>query len=224
MKRILFLSVLALFMARTSSAQTDRAMSLSLNFNPTFNWLNVSGNDAEKSKVGMGFDYGINADFFINHNDRYAITTGLTISNINSKVNYKPDHAASINVAKFAENSSFSVDYRLKYIEVPVAFRLRTKQFDRFTGWGQFGLFTGWNFSAKASTSDNQLDDTNINKDVRLFNMGMNVGVGCEYDLGESNAVSLGLVYKNGFMNVMKHDLGDKSTIKGLVLQVGFLF
>lgn len=224
MKRFLPLFALLLLISSSSWAQHNRALALSLSFNPTLNWLSVSGSDAEKSQVGAGFDYGLNADFFINHNDRYAITTGLLVSNMHGKVNYAPDHAYSIGGQAYAAGEKLTVDYRLKYLEVPLAFRLRSKQFNRSSLWGQFGLFTGWNVSAKASSNDKKLKKENIGNEVRLFNMGLNVGLGFEYDLGENNAISLGLVYKNGFFNTMKHNLGENTTTKTLALQLSFVF
>ncbi|MFV0553341.1 MAG: outer membrane beta-barrel protein [Mangrovibacterium sp.] len=224
MKRIAFVLLTILIINQTATAQNERSMALSLSFNPTLNWLSVGGSDAEKSKTGMGFDYGINADFFIDHNDKYAVTTGIIISNLNTKVAYNPNHDFSIGGIDYTANTELEVDYRLKYLEVPIAFRLRSKQFDRTTLWGQFGLFTAWNVDARASTSDEQLEKNNINKDVRIFNMGLNIGIGGEYDLGENNAIRLGLVYKNGFLETIKTNLGDKTTTKTLALQMSFVF
>ncbi|MFV0364990.1 MAG: porin family protein [Mangrovibacterium sp.] len=224
MKRILLLLFALLAIAQGTMAQQNRNMTLRLSFNPTFNWLYVGGNDAKDTKTGMGFDYGINADFFIDNNDRYAITTGIIITNQNSKVSYEPNHDYNIGNINYTANTPLSVDYHLKYVEVPVAFRLRSKQFNRNTFWGQFGLFTAWNFDARASTSDGELHKNDIDKDVRLFNMGLNIGLGLEYDLGENNALSLGFVYKNGFIDCLKNNLGDNTTTKTLALEVSFVF
>lgn len=224
MKRIILLFFFLACFVQLTTAQTEQSIKLGLSFNPTFNWLYVGGNDVEDTKTQMGFDYGLNADFLIDHNDRYAITTGILISNINNKVDYNPNHEFNLGGKTFAANTPLGVDYSLKYVEIPLAFHLRSKQFNRNTFWGKFGVFTAWNFNAEASTSDGTLTNNDINKDIRLFNMGLNVGLGCEYDLGERNALSFGLVYKNGFFDIMKANLGDKTTTKSLALQVGFIF
>ncbi|MFV0521650.1 MAG: porin family protein [Mangrovibacterium sp.] len=224
MKRIVSTLLLLVLLASSSFAQRRQAVNLSLSFNPTLNWLSIGGKDAQSTSVGFGYDYGLNADFFLDKYGRYALASGLIISNLKSSVNYNPDHDFSIGSASYSANTPVGVDYKLSYIEIPLAFRLRTKQFNRSTFWGQFGVFTAWNFNAEASTDDGTLHRNDINKDISLYNMGLDLGIGCEYDLGEHNALSFGLIYKGGFFDIMTNNLGDKTTTKSLALQVSFIF
>jgi hypothetical protein len=55
--------------------------------------------------------------------------------------------------------------------------------------------------------------------------MAMNLGIGIDYDLGSSNAVSLGLVFQNGLLDVTTdHAFADNTKINTLNLKLGIIF
>ncbi len=227
MKRFLLLLFVATSLVSLANAQQNQKnVALGFVASPTFNWMNISGKDVIDSKAGLGFDFGVTADFFMDNNNRYALKTGVLISGFNTTVSYQPEQNFNIGGESYLANTKLEVDYNLKYVQIPLALRLRTKQFHRTTFWGQFGLFTAFNVGAKASTNDDALRKSEIAKDINLLNMGMDVGIGAEYDLGEHNAIGLAVLYKGGFMNVIDKDtqLGDKTTTRSLAIQLSFIF
>lgn len=222
MKKLTLITLTILLTNTLASAQV-KSFAFSLSASPTLSRLKASGEDVTKNAYGVGFDFGINADFFLDDYKKYAITTGLIISNLNSKVKYSVLDEVTLGNKKFSA-TNLTVDYRIRNLEVPIAIKLRTKEFNDLTFWGQFGTFLGVNIAAKASTNDNQLTKTNIGSDFRALNAGLNIGLGAELNLGESNAASVGIVYRNGFVNMLKSDLGDKSTTNVIALQCSFVF
>jgi len=102
--------------------------------------------------------------------------------------------------------------------------KLKTSQFHRLTYWGQFGLTNYINISAKGETSEGTFKNDRIPDEVNVFNAGLNVGGGIEYDLGGSNSIRAAIIYNGGFMDVTSDSNDDKVTLSGIKIQVGIIF
>ena len=58
-----------------------------------------------------------------------------------------------------------------------------------------------------------------------MFNLALNIGGGSSFDLGANNAVTVGLIYKNGFLDVTSNEqFDDKTTLNSVVLKIGLIF
>ncbi|WP_430971790.1 outer membrane beta-barrel protein [Sunxiuqinia rutila] len=218
------LLLLLLLFLISQSAFSQRAMDLSFTGSPSINWFSSDTEGVESGKVAMGFDYGVNADFYFDAENKYAISTGLIVNNVGAKLSYyNPMGDIQFAGESFASGTSFR--YRLKYVEVPLMIKLHTSQFQRWSYWGQFGFSSFVNIQAKGDSSDGRFDKHKINDEVKLFNLALNIGIGSNFDLGGDNAIALGLVYKNGFMDVTSNDqFEDKTTLNSLVLKLGLIF
>ena len=203
---------------------SQRKTRLSFTGSPSINWFSSDMQGVESGKATIGFDYGVNADFFFDEENRYAFATGLLINNVRGNLRYYDD-GGSIRFAgeNFASGSLFQ--YRLKYVEVPLMLKLQTSQFRRWTYWGQFGFSSFVNIQAKGDSGNGVLDKHNIHDEVRLFNLALNMGVGSSFDLGSKNAVTIGLIYKNGFLDVTSNNqFDDKTTLNSVVFKLGLIF
>lgn len=224
MKKITLLTgFLVLFLMTSAQKRGPESIRLSFSAHPSLNWMSSGLNVISRGKATAGFDFGLNADLFFDTSERYALTTGLLISNTGGELDfYSPNNFA------FAGESikpGSSIRYRLQYLEIPMAVKLKTSHFQRWTYWGQFGISSFINIGAKGDSSDGLLDKNDINKEVNLFNLAMNIGAGGEFDLGSGNALVIGLIYKNGFMDVTTDNAFDeKTTVNSLNLKVGLLF
>lgn len=216
--------LLAFVILVSQPAFSQRKTRLSFTGSPSINWLSSDMQGVESGKTTIGFDYGINADFFFDEENRYAFATGLLINNVRGNLRYYDD-AGEIRFAgeKFTSGSQFR--YRLKYVEVPLTIKLQTSQFRRWAYWGQFGFSSYVNIMAKGDSDDGLLDKHNIHDEVSLFNLALNIGVGSNFDLGSNNAVTIGLIYKNGFLDVTSNEqFDDKTTLNSVVLKLGLIF
>lgn len=205
-------------------AFSQRKTRLSFTGSPSVNWLSSDSQGVESGKAAIGFDYGINADFFFDEEQRYAFATGLLINNVRGNLRYYDD-AGAIRFAGETFDSGTQFRYRLKYVEVPLAIKLQTSQFRRWTYWGQFGFSSFVNIQAKGDSGNGFLDKHNIHDEVGLFNLALNIGGGSSFDLGANNAVTVGLIYKNGFLDVTSNEqFDDKTTLNSVVLKIGLIF
>ncbi|MDX9881960.1 MAG: outer membrane beta-barrel protein [Prolixibacteraceae bacterium] len=220
MKRIL-LAVLGMFVSSILQAQSG--IELSFTGSPSLNWMRSDAKEIEKGQAVLGYDFGINIDFSIAQNERYSVSSGIFITNTGGQLEFHTPEQFRF-AGEYLEPST-KVKYYLRYLEVPALIKMETSQFHRTTYWGQFGLSGMINIGAKGTSNDEVLDKTNINDEVNMFNLGLNVGLGMEFDLGGNNAITTGLVFKNGFLDVTSNaDISDKTIMNSLVLKLGIVF
>lgn len=220
MKQIIFLS---LFVLAAVSGYCQEHARLSFVIDPSVNWMKSNNASVSKGKSTLGYDFGLNADFYLSESERYSLSSGILITNAGGELDY---HSAS--GFKFSGtnlSASPKIKYQLRYIEIPVCVKLKTAEFDQTSYWGLFGMSGMVNIGAKGTSSDGLLSKSSIGDEVKLFNIAMNVGVGFDYSLGGSNAISAGLVFQNGLVDVTSDNaFSDKSIINSLKLKIGLVF
>ncbi len=225
MKKLIFLSILALsysvILAQKYEMQRpQKNFSLTFIASPQISWMKSGSSDVINGKTHLGFAYGVEGDIFL-RSDRYAITTGLTVSSLGGSLRYKIP-------VSFSDKSlpvGTTVGYHLRYLEIPFALKLKSKDFNRTRFYAQFGLNNWLNIKARATTSDGSLDNATVNDEVRLFNIGLNVGGGIDYDIGNRNYLTAGLVYTGTFFDTTSNStVEDITTLNALRIRLGFVF
>lgn len=220
MKRI-FSAIAFLFVFSFLQAQTD--IELSFTGSPSLSWMNSDEKQIEKGQAVLGYDFGINADFFMPGSEQYAFGSGILISNAGGELQFQTDDDFTF-AGELLEPYT-KVKYYIRYLEIPTVIKMKTSQFHRTTFWGQFGLSSMINIGAKGTSNDEILDRTNISDEVNMFNLALNVGLGFEFDLGGNNAITAGLVFKNGFFDVTSNsEINDKTIMNSLKFKLGIVF
>jgi hypothetical protein len=202
---------------------SQRHVRLSFIASPSVNWMNSDNLNADGGKIILGYDYGLNSDFYFSEDERYSLLTGIQISNIGGDILYRSNSNFQFSGTTLSSRSR--VRYHLRYIEIPIGIKLKTDQFRRIRYWGQFGISPMLNIKAKGNSDDGALYKDNINDEVNLFNLAMNVGIGFDFDLGTSNSISAGLTFQNGLIDVTTDNaFHDKTIINSLKMKVGLIF
>lgn len=205
----------------TSWSQTR--VQLSFTGSPSINWMNTDNKDANKQKLVLGYDFGLSGDILFTENERYSLTTGLQILNTGGAISYRTSLPFEFSGATLAPSTQ--IRYRLRYVEVPLAIKLKTDQFHRVRYWGQFGFSAMLNIGAKGDSDDGQLKKASIHDEINLFNLAMNVGAGFDFDLGGNNSVTAGLIFHNGLFDVTTDKaFTDKTIINSLKIRLGLIF
>lgn len=196
---------------------------LSLTGSPSLNWMSSELKQIKKGQAILGYDFGINADFYMAENKQYSLGTGILISNAGGELDFQTDETFAFAGEQLQPYTK--VKYYIRYLEIPAVIKMKTSQFHRTTFWGQFGLSGMVNIGSKGTSNDAILDKTNINDEVNMFNMALNIGLGFEFDLGGNNAITTGLIFKNGFLDVTSNsDISDKTIMNSLKLNLGIVF
>ncbi len=218
-KSILILGILLIVF----NSYGQQKVKLSFLANPHISWFGSNDGAIENHNNRFGISFGINADIPFLDSEKYTVSTGLLVNSTGGKLLYAVDEPFTIGENEMQPGSI--INYRLKYLEIPVAIKLRTSQFRRMVYWGQFGITNMINISANAESENGLLEKEDVNEDINLFAAGMLVGGGFEFDLGGNNALQLGIVYTGGFTDVMSNDaVENKITLQTIKIQFGIVF
>jgi hypothetical protein len=198
-------------------------LKLGFQASPQFSWMKSTNTLIVNDQIQAGIRYGLEADIFLLGIPRYSLNTGLFISNHSFRASYNLENPIVLNDLSLI--SPVSIKYKLNYLEIPMDIKLRSDQFYRLTYYGQFGITNLINISATANSSDFKLNGSNVSESIRLFNMGMLMGAGVEYDVGGNTAINFGIQYTNYFLDITSiKDLDEKTTLNTLRLVLGVMF
>lgn len=216
-------TVLAIALVLTVGSAFGQNFKLGLQTSPQLSWLNTQNKALNTYRVLPGLKYGLEADFFLGGQPRYAFNTGFFVSNIQLHNRLRPSTPLTVGDSIFTEETKLRTT--LNYVEIPLNLKMRTDQFHRITFSGQFGLSPSIRVSAVGTTADGQLSETDLKKDFSLFNVGLLMGAGAEYDLGRNTALKVGIQYSKGLVDATRFgQLDDNSTLNSLRLLVGVMF
>lgn len=209
MKKIVSLALI-LFLSLGAFAQESKGFQLGLQLSPNLSWFKPGSDRLKSDGMKFGFSYGITGDF--NIADNYAIATGITLMNSGGKINY-PDRWENV-----AAGGRTSADIRLKYIQIPLAIKLKTNQIGYMKYFGQFGFAAAFNYDAKSDKNFNypkssnsiSKDNVDISSEINFFRASLVIGLGAEYNISGNTSIVFGISFDNGFMNVLSKDNYDK--------------
>jgi hypothetical protein len=219
MKRIILISMLLV----TSSICFGQFLKLGFQASPQLSWIKSTNTNIVNDQSRAGIKYGLEADIILFGVPRYSLNTGLFISNHSFKARYKLETPILLN--NISLKTPVTIQYNLNYLEIPLNIKLRSDQFYRLTYFGQFGITNLINISAKANSSDSELNGSNVSESIGFYNLGMIMGGGVEYDIGGNTAFNFGLQYVNYFVDATTiKNLKEKTTINSLRLVVGVMF
>jgi hypothetical protein len=190
----------------------SRKLRFGLYLAPTISWMRPTTDKTDDGQYApsndgskIGFTYGLMAEYYFAEN--YGFVTGLQVNMTGGKINSK---YLGTSATEVVTNADFN--YRLNYLELPVALKLRTDPISGFRFFGQLGLTTGVNIAKKASYSVNYRDadgntqlSTGNNEKIKgslaiaPVMYAMNIGAGVERAVGDKLAVYAALFFNNGF-------------------------
>lgn len=260
MKRFLLLTVLAGSMATVAKSQQYEyaeptrgggsnydSWRIGVFFSPNVSWMKPTSNTSNDklfrvSSNGnkVGYSWGLMVDRPFAEN--YGIATGIHLTTTGGKILAQDNQNDTItNTISFAD-----FDYRLQFVEVPLALKLRSDEVaNGIHVFGQVGLSLGLNISKKATYEVRYSDGSkpSYGDNEKIFGglaiapamLSLNLGGGVEYDITDKMALVVGLFFNNGFApditNPARLDMGYKGRfadgnvrLNNLALRVGIFF
>ncbi|MHC8947370.1 porin family protein [Sphingobacterium hungaricum] len=201
---LFFLLATTFSFAQSYYSYPEKNISLGLSFDPNISWLSYGDNHNKSVDSKFGYSYGLVADLGFARN--YYFSTGLSISTLNSFV-YDESIANS------------GKDIRLQYAEVPLSIKLKTNGSSVGRFYGLFGFTAGVKVSGKEKLENSDQYQAISGDDI--FRLGLQIGTGGEFRIGNSLSFLTGLTYNNGFTRAIKDGSPKTSYV---ALKLGLLF
>ncbi len=201
------IGLLILMANQNSIAQDDKKVGLAFTVSPSTSWL-ASTNTGYASEGGrVGIKYGLHMDFRLFGDDNYSLASGFTMNHLGGKLS-EPTYVTNSNGNVIAARDMAT--YKLTYIDVPFAIRLKTNEIGYNIFYGLFGTELGFNVNAKKEYSTSYNGTTNatvtedVSGDINLFRTSMIFGAGIERNISGDVYYRIGITYHNGLNNIMK--------------------
>ncbi len=191
-------------------AQDGKKVRLGLTLNPNLGWVSPDNTGWSGYGIRAGIQYGLKADLRLFGDDNYSISTGFTMAHLGGKLSY--------NDAVYSPADSASIPaqtngvYKLRYINIPLAIKLRTNEIGYMHYWGVFGSELGFrvkanaDFETSSALGNESQSDIDISDNVAAFRADLVIGGGFEYTISGDTRISVGLVYHNGLTNILQGD------------------
>ena len=252
---------LALALAAPLFAQI-KPWKIALHIDPNISWIKPDSKYITEGDNKINYGFGLSIDKMFTEN--YAIGTGFNILNVGGSLTYFKEGTGPAGEWTIEQLERV---YNLKYAEVPLTLKLRTNEIGYLTYWAQVGVGLGISIKSKADDLvdykkvaidsadvtvrwgdatqilDEDNEDEDIGEDIGIFRTSLIIGGGIEYNLSGDASIVAGIIFNNGFSNILKRngvesangepligtDLKPKSfDLRGMSnavsLQIGFLF
>lgn len=216
---LLFLALQTTWAQQTTSTTSNNKLNklrIGLMLGPSFTKFSIADSDVENGGSRVGFSYGLVFDY--NFSDRYAISTGI-IGSPGGGSYTGPIAAANDSVV------TDEVKIRMRYLEIPIALKLRTNDFGKFTPYGQVGISPAFAINSRYDAKDLGIENEKANDLTKPLNVFLTVGAGTEYAIATNTRLFAGLYYNHGFMNVNDNDqIDDKIGTGNFHIRLGVYF
>ena len=228
------------------TAQDFSRFKFGLQLSPSLSWLGTDDSRIDGDGTALGLKLGTQAEFFFAEN--YAIATGIGF-HFNAGGTLQSQYAGRFFTESINEGEPFFeptatgpvlLDYSITYIEIPLALKLRTREFGYLTYYLEAPIFTlGIRSNARGGISGgglaDALDDIVIKDEVNPFAISWGFGGGVEYSVAETTRLFGGLQFQQVFTDVTKDgddyvytgrrgDDDPKAKINSITLRLGVLF
>ncbi|MCD6200389.1 MAG: outer membrane beta-barrel protein [Bacteroidales bacterium] len=217
------LVLLFLFCGIRTEAQGLRFM---LDFTPQLNWFQ-SNNPARVHTKGstFGYDVGLQFNYFFSQN--YAFVTGIKIFHTGGRLSYADTIELAVSDRTLTVPANTPVTYRNEYVHLPLGIHLESVEI----GYLSFYFETGASLLFRFNTWINVDGITDIKEngteDINMFNLAYFARGGVMYSLGGKTAITGGVSYVHGLMDMTKDPGGgpeDRLIFHSLGLRLGIVF
>lgn len=217
MQRITLLVITALFFLNLQGQKIQ----FGIFADPVISWMSPDVKEVTNEGVRAGYNLGLSFNKFFSEN--YAFLSGISIHTTGGKLSYDSDVPFQIHESYDTLQTGSIMKYMMQYVEVPVGLKFTSNEIGYMTFFANLGLTGDVKIKARGSSSDNLIDNENIEEEIKMFNMTYFFGGGLEYSLGGNTALQFGVNYANGILDVTRRNQ-DKVILNHLAIRVGVIF
>lgn len=204
-----YAKIVILLLITCSSVQAQN-FRFGVHFTPTFNWINSDQPNTDNN-VSLKYAFGLIGEYAFAEN--YSILSGIDIIRRGGEF----------------RASDTTGDYSAGFVQIPIALKLRTREFGYFTYFAKFGASIGVKTGEDVEFAPNRSAGAGLDKYVNRLNSNFVFGAGAEYSLGDRSAIVVGIDYNRSlFDNLIDSDrrLSENNSYRFdyINLTLGFLF
>ena len=194
MVKFFYVSLIILVSASCSFAQVQLGFKVSPGIST--NRVNSSNEpfDIESNGSGVRFSFGPVFDIMLNQNENYFFSTGLwyNVKRVGITVNNMDEQY-----------------YNVQYLTLPLTVKLKTQEIalDK-----RIYILFGPTFDIALNSSLKEGTDPFI-EDFSFGDVGLLMGTGIEFFLGNTTRISTGFSYSRGLVNVVNRTLNDSQDL-----------
>jgi hypothetical protein len=241
---IIALAIMGISNGFSQKISAENKYEFGLRIAPSISWVGSDSKSLNANGISLDWNYGFTISRYIN--SRYAFGLELNVINTTSKINYNNVYLYKTPAVQ-GNVSELNMNYNLRYVQIPVLFKMRTDNINssRFSILGEFGLGLGFLIRSKADVNSNLIkidnldvdnpDDNdkfdirsdiaskNLNKSINIFNPQFIIGGGVQYDAFSKSKICVGLRYNGGLADMLMEDKWT-ATNSFTSLNFGFIF
>lgn len=217
MKKSILIISLGL-LAITMQAQGVR---MGIGASPQVSWMKSDAGNVSSDGAIMGFNFGLISDFFFA--ERYSFSSGIFINNTGGKLIYNEARDFKTSDGDTLLPAGSMVRYRIQYLDVPLTFHLESNQIGYFVYHASFGVTNSFRVGASADIESVGYDGVGCKDEVGFYNLGYSIGGGIDYYFSKNTALTLGVIYTNGFIDLTP-ETNDNASLRNIALRIGILF
>ena len=184
---------------------------------PSMSWISTNDQEINRTSSTVGISVGAIAEYFMT--EQLSFTGGIGLA-FNKGGTLQHEHGGNLLPNSELSNGDFNtgvkpladnvkIKYKLQYIELPFAIKLRTEEKGYFRYFAEIPIVTlGMRVQARGDIQDENIDvqKENITGDVNFFNVQLGLGAGLEYAISENTSLVGGLYFHAGITDVTGND------------------
>ncbi|MBC7382658.1 MAG: outer membrane beta-barrel protein [Bacteroidia bacterium] len=238
------LTLLLLLITFNCQAQGDEGkLEFGLGISPSISWITSNTKSVVGNGGGVNFGFGAKINYKLS--DKYAFGFEVNMQNINSNIRL-PDINIQPHNGGIIKSTDLSLNYKLRYLELPVMLKMHTQEKNKLSFYGEFGGVVGFLLNQKANISSTYFTRDNVNTkapeegdqfelinptnssikylyNVNSLRAGLIFGAGVQLHVLSNSRVDIGLRYNLGLSDFLDDDIW-KATNSYLALNLGFFF
>lgn len=234
MKKIILLTALV-FTIGVVNAQSFR---FGLTTSANFAWMGSKSKAVDPDGTIVNFSFGALAERAIGIGSNYSVQSGIVIANVGGGLKFERNTYETDTLGTITGANDVKYTYKLRYLEIPLALKLKTNELGMFKYYGIFGMEPAFRIAAKATVEGSPFDDDDVfvnsedfsaydggifSDDVGPIKLSMIVGGGVEYTIDQKTIAFAGIRYNDGFTDILT-DKSVNGKSRYFSVQLGIFF
>jgi len=219
----LFIFLNFILLHNPTEAQGLRIM---LDLTPQFSWFQTDMPMEVYTKGDvLGYNAGLQFDYFFSGN--YAITSGIKIFHSGGKLAYADTVSVLLRNSEISVPGNTLLTYTSNYLNIPLGLHLQSVEIGYWRFYFDTGLNALFRLKANARIRGDVENKGSCNAEANVFNLALYARLGIIYFIGESTALTAGVSYMRGLLDITKNRVGkpaDRMIFHAPGLRLGIIF